>query len=166
MICCMLLCLDQYAFNLLRLSNGVCIYTCVYVCINIKYVYIYIHIAVSWGSVVNDLKTHPHCEDAFVKIRPMRNPCSVNCHASHACEGALALCWWPLCRESGFAMRLRLPGPYPGNVSPEAVFATPVRLRNASSPTQRVFDQVFQQLSGSAVTKIMGMRIRPARLTR
>ena len=121
----MLLCLDQYTCKLLRPSNGVRIYMCV--CMY-KYkicIYIYVYIAVSWGSVVNDLKTHPHCEDAFVKIRPMRNPCSVNCHASHACEAALALCWWPLCRESGFAMRLRLPGPYPGNVSPEAVFATP-----------------------------------------
>ena len=36
------------------------------------YIYIYIHIAASWGSVVNDLKTHPHCEDAFVKQRPRR----------------------------------------------------------------------------------------------
>ena len=69
----------------------------------------------------------------------MRNPCSVNCHASHACEAGLALCSWPLCRESGFAMRLRLPGPWPGNVFPEAVFATPMRLRNSSSPTQCVF---------------------------
>ena len=39
-----------------------------------------------------------------------------------------SICSWPLCRESGFAMRLRLPGPEPRNVSPEAVFATPMRL--------------------------------------
>ena len=28
---------------------------------------IYIYIVASWRSVANDLKTHPHCEDAFVK---------------------------------------------------------------------------------------------------
>ena len=41
----------------------------------------------------------------------MRNPCSVNCHASHACEVALAFCSRPLCRESGFTVRLHLSGP-------------------------------------------------------
>ena len=50
-------------------------------------------------------------EPLIITSNVMRNPCSVNCHASHACEAALALCWCPLCRESGFAMRLRLPGP-------------------------------------------------------
>ena len=84
-------------------------------------------------------------EPLILTSNVMRNPCSVNCHASHACEAALALCSWPLCRESGFAMRLRLPGPWPGNVSPEAVFATPMCLRlpnvssQSSSPTQCVF---------------------------
>ena len=50
-------------------------------------------------------------EPLILTSNVMRNPCSVNCHASHACGAALALCWWPLCRESGFAMHLRLPGP-------------------------------------------------------
>ena len=34
--------------------------------------YIYICIAASWRSVADHLKTHPHCEDAFVKNRPNR----------------------------------------------------------------------------------------------
>ena len=37
------------------------------------YIYIYIHTLRRLGGVwVNDLKTHPHCEDAFVKQRPRR----------------------------------------------------------------------------------------------
>ena len=33
------------------------------------YLNAYIHCGVLGGSVANDLKTHPHCEDAFVKKR-------------------------------------------------------------------------------------------------
>ena len=46
-----------------------------------------------------------------------------------------SICSWPLCRESGFAMRLRLPGPEPRNASPEARLRYP----NASWPIQCVF---------------------------
>ena len=45
------------------------IYICSYCIIDHTYVYIYIYVYIvsSWRSVANDLKTHPHCEDAFVK---------------------------------------------------------------------------------------------------
>ena len=41
----------------------------------------------------------------------LRDPRSIKCRASHACEPVLAFCSSPLCCESGFAMRLCLPGP-------------------------------------------------------
>ena len=47
-----------------------CVSQCVCVCIYI-YIHMCINIAASWRGVANDLKTHAHCEDAFVKKRPI-----------------------------------------------------------------------------------------------
>ena len=53
------------------------------------HMHIHIHthnIAGSWRSVANDLKTHPHCEDAFVK-----KGLQVQMHSEDALEDADAL---------------------------------------------------------------------------
>ena len=80
----------------------------------------------------------------------LRNPCSVNCHASHACGAALSFCSWPLCRESGFAMRLHLPGS--GSLAmcllkpsslPQCVFAMRLRPSNVSLQCDCVTQCIF-----------------------